>query len=172
AALDGAPAGAPSAARPSGIAEERECARVRTALAQTIATTPMETSTDFAPHRRRYLASQQMMETRIGPLRERLQTRLAARSPALARLAAVDAVMAQSLAVHEQRLLATLPGMLEKHFKRLRQAEAKAQDDPDSGAEADRWLKVFGKDTQALLLAELDLRFQPLDGLLEALRPR
>jgi hypothetical protein len=131
----------------------------------------MDPSTDFAPHRRRYLASQQAMETQIAPLRERLRARLAARSPAMARLAAVDAVLANALAAEEQRLLATVPGLLEKHFRRLCQAESTAPDLPDGNLRPGRWLEAFGKDMQAVLLAELDLRFQPLEGLLEALHP-
>ncbi|NVJ12466.1 DUF3348 family protein, partial [Myxococcus sp. AM001] len=34
------------------------------------------------------------------------------------------------------------------------------------------WLDAFRKDMQSVLLAELDVRFQPIDGLLAALRPR
>jgi hypothetical protein len=34
------------------------------------------------------------------------------------------------------------------------------------------WLDVFRKDAQSVLLAELDLRFQPVEGLLAALRTR
>jgi len=32
------------------------------------------------------------------------------------------------------------------------------------------WLDVFRKDMQSVLLAELDVRFQPVEGLLAALR--
>ncbi|MBN3806694.1 DUF3348 domain-containing protein, partial [Paraburkholderia sp. Ac-20336] len=34
----------------------------------------------------------------------------------------------------------------------------------------DAWLDVFRKDMQSVLLAELDVRFQPVEGLLAALR--
>ncbi|MGO4390672.1 DUF3348 domain-containing protein [Variovorax sp. M-6] len=170
AALDGSPSTPPPGARASGSAEEGECKRVRTALVNAIAT-PMDTTTDFAPYRRRYLARQQAMEASIGPLRGRLRSRLAAGSPAMARLAAVDAVMEQVLGAHEQRLLATVPALLEKHFTRLRRADqATPPDEADAERQPGKWLDVFGKDMQGVLLAELDLRFQPLEGLLEALR--
>jgi Protein of unknown function (DUF3348) len=61
--------------------------------------------------------------------------------------------------------------VLEKHFGRLRQAEPAAPALPDGGVRPGTWLEIFGKDMRAVLLAELDLRFQPLEGLLEALRP-
>ncbi|WP_128596424.1 DUF3348 family protein, partial [Paraburkholderia kirstenboschensis] len=34
------------------------------------------------------------------------------------------------------------------------------------------WLDVFRKDMQSVLLAELDVRLQPVEGLLAALRTR
>jgi len=58
---------------------------------------------------------------------------------------------------------ATVPGLLEKHFARLRQA-----DESDGGSGA--WVDVFCRDMQGLLLAELDIRLQPIEGLLDALR--
>ena len=42
-------------------------------------------------------------------------------------------------------------------------------EDNAAGGHAD-WLAVFRKDIQDVLQAELDFRFQPVDGLLEALR--
>ncbi len=79
------------------------------------------------------------------------------------------------------RLLSAAPGILEKHFERLRKA-SQAPDVPDlpdgepeqikdNSAQPDEaWLACIGKDAQDVLLAELDFRFQPVEGLLEALR--
>ncbi|MEJ8825033.1 DUF3348 domain-containing protein [Variovorax humicola] len=176
-ALNGPPASANSGARSSASAEERECTRVRTALVKAITEGTAFTADDFAPYRQRYLARQQAMEAGIGPLRGRLRAVLAARSPAMARLASVDAVMEQALEAHEHRLLATVPALLEKHFKRLRQAHQAALDDAqvpvgseESGGPPAAWLEAFGKAMQGVLLAELDIRLQPVEGLLEALR--
>ncbi|KLN58572.1 hypothetical protein VPARA_02940 [Variovorax paradoxus] len=112
------------------------------------------------------------MEAGIGPLRGRLRALLAARSPAMARLAAVDVVMEQVLAAREHSLLGAVPALLEKHFTRLRQASLETMGEPDGVAEAGEWLHVFRKDMKNVLLAELDFRFQPIEGLLEALRMR
>ena len=161
AALDGS-AAAPRRARGPAGAEQREVDGVRAALAKAIAERGAFAS-DFASHRRRYLARQQAMETAIGPLRGRLRARLASAAPEMARLAAVDVVMEQVLGAQEHRLLATVPGLLEKHFARLRQA-----DESDGGSGA--WVDVFCRDMQGLLLAELDIRLQPIEGLLDALR--
>ena len=159
AALDGG-AAVTAAAEASGSAEERECARVRAALAKAIGqdSATADATASFAQHRRRYVNRQQAMETAIGPLRARLRATLASRSPAMARLAAMDAVMEQALGAQEHRLLATVPALLEKHFERLRRDDQPAH--------------AFGKDMQSVLLAELDIRLQPVEGLLAALRKR
>ena len=181
--LNGSPAVVPaglSAAR--GTSEQDECARLRGVLAKAIADDSALLAAekeqpgnpgkpaDFSPYRRRYVARQQTMEMAIGPLRERLRASLAARSPAMAQLAAVDAVMEQALSAQEYRLLATVPGLLEKHFRRLRQAQQALPDEPEGGAPQVAWQDVFRKDMQAVLLAELDIRLEPVEGLLEALR--
>ncbi|SDI47579.1 DUF3348 domain-containing protein [Variovorax sp. OV700] len=174
AALEGVPAAASSRQRAFANTEERECARARTALANVIAEDgAAAAAADFAPFRRRYLALQQAMEAGIGPLRGRLRTTLAARSPAMARLAAVDVVMEQVLAAREHSLLAGVPALLEKHFNRLSGNGASSTTAESSGEpQAGEWLHVFRKDMKNVLLAELDFRFQPIEGLLEALRMR
>ena len=93
------------------------------------------------------------MEASIAPLRARLRAALTRKSADMARLAAMDAVLEQALGARERSLLATVPALLEKHFVRSHAAAG-----------------VFRKDMQAVLLAELELRLQPIDGLLAALR--
>lgn len=177
----------------AGDADARECAALRQALARSIrddnvlsaapgraprqllpGETPAPPATDFAPYRQRYLTRQQAMEAGVDALCARLRGRLAARSPQAARLAAVEAVLSQVLDARERTLLATVPATLEAHFKRLRSAAAEAGAEAGSRGEpvppATAWLDVFCQDMQALLLAELDFRFQPVEALLEALR--
>jgi hypothetical protein len=176
-ALSGSLTGAanvPSRSSASPSAEEVDCARVRAALAKAIAedarAASMEMTADFSPHRRRYFARQQAIETSIGPLRARLRARLAAASPAMAQLAAVDGVMEQTLGAHERTLLSSVPVLLQGYFERLRQADLATSREPGRGVTEGKWPEVFCKDMQDVLLAELDIRFQPVDGLLDALR--
>lgn len=169
--VKGASAGDPASA------EEAQCARVRSASAAAIAEDARAaalapTPADFAPYRRRYVARQQAMATSIEALRARLRETLAARSPAMARLAEIDTVMAQVLDAQEHRLLATVPGLLEKHFRRLRQAHAPSDDTTTEIQPDTAWLDAFCKDMHSVWLAELELRLQPVEGLLEALRAR
>jgi len=165
-------------------ADEREFARVRAALARTIvdapggaaprrlgrplagAVAPAAMPVDFATYRQRYSACQLAMETQIVPLRRRLRSTLADRSAALAKLAELDIVMEQVVGAQERALLATVAGRLEPRFDRLRATQDAAAATGPPGP----WLAQFHQEMRGLLLAELDLRLQPLEGLLEACR--
>ncbi|PQV54411.1 DUF3348 domain-containing protein [Paraburkholderia sp. BL21I4N1] len=137
---------------------------------------PADAAPDYAVFRQRYQALQQSMETAVGTLRVRLRSLLAAKTPALARLAVLDAVMERALGERERNLLGSVPGLLAGHFERLRAAEqaalaaAAASEDDTVAVTPGAWLDVFRKDMQSVLLAELDVRFQPVEGLLAALR--
>uniref|UniRef100_UPI003D78A1A6 DUF3348 domain-containing protein n=1 Tax=Xanthomonas axonopodis TaxID=53413 RepID=UPI003D78A1A6 len=177
---------------PDGLPEPRPldaeaCARVRTGLAASsvaeldalvvrVRAEARNAAPDFAPFRQHYLAMQRAMRTATGDLRERLRDLLALVSTDMARLAEVDAVMELTLSPHEQSLLNTVPSLLGAHFERLRdavQAHHRPTDDEAAPrAVPDGWLDVFRKDMQNVLLAELDVRFHPIEGLLAALRTR
>jgi hypothetical protein len=150
---------------------EREFLRVQQALQQAIEddrSTASEDGQSFLPFRRRCFGLQQAMEAAVGPLRTQLRTAVSRMSPALAQLAALDAVMAATLAPREQAQLAQLPVLLEKHFNQLRaQADTKAADTAPTHTP---WLQRFRQDMQQLLLAERDLRLQPAQGLLATLQ--
>jgi len=140
--------------------QARDAFRHRAPVQTPVADLPV----DYADYRQRYLSLQQAMESDIGTLRSRLRAVLAAQSTRTARLAVVDAVMDQALSARERTLLAQVPALLGKHFERLRRAHE------HSPGDAPAWLSVFEKDMQSVLLAELNLRFQPVDGLLAACR--
>lgn len=183
-----APAMPPAASAAAGT-EAQACARVRGTLADAIVEDtslaskrrgpsrrsalpdPVDAQVDYAVYRQRYLTLQQTMETAIGNLRARLRVALSARGPGMAKLATVDAVMERVLGAREQSLLGTVPSMLEPHFQRLRQAEAAALAAGQPAAvRPGAWLGVFRKDMQSVLLAELEIRWQPVEGLLAALQ--
>ena len=131
---------------------------------------------DYADFRQRYQSLQQTMESDIGELRQRLRAMLAATTPGMAKLASVDAVMERSLGTRERSLLASVPTLLGAHFERLRDAAQPAgQADANVGvgaAPSGAWLRAFVDDLRSVLLAELEVRFQPVEGLLAALRNR
>lgn len=229
AALNTAPPVIAPGARMFSSAEERECVRVRTTLADAIASDTAATAAkrvaparapakklaavlaedefDYSSFRQRYLSLQHTMETSIGNLRSRLRGMVAARNGEWTRLAVVDAIMDRALLPKERALLGAIPKLLQAHFDRLRKAEeaalaqaaehavaepgapadaaANVQGDTEASAvdaaqagmsppapaiTAGAWLDTFRADMRAVLLAELDVRLQPVEGLLAALR--
>lgn len=171
------------------IRDDGTSARGRRSPVRPLPPEALDASADFAIYRQRYLTLQQRMETAIAELRGRLRAALA-RRPGQGRLAMLDAVMERVMGAREQALLANMPAVLEAHYQRLRQAEesalvqaatqaasANAADTTEtaqpSGVAATvppgAWRRVFRRDMEDLLLAELDLRFQPVEGLVAAL---
>lgn len=129
---------------------------------------------DVGPLQRYCLARQRDMSTAIAPLRAQARAVLAARSPALRQLAALDGVMEQALAARERSLLGNLPARLARRFGERLDAHraalpAGAADDPSSWLAPGGWLAGVCADLQTLLRAELDLRLQPVAGLIESL---
>lgn len=188
---------AAQAPSPAATTLRDEFARVRAGLEESIAldglTTPgkarvklprpdwhpsVEGAADFLPYHRYYLAHQRDMGAAITPLRASSRAALAALTPAHKQLAQVDGVMEQALGPRERTLLTSVPVALAKHFERLHQAHRAARaaradageaDSPDQWLQPGGWLAAFCKDMKTVLLAELDLRLQPVAGLLEAL---
>jgi hypothetical protein len=150
AALNNRPPAIAPGARQFSSQEERECERVRTTLADAIASDTAATAAkrvipgqmpakaaaalqaddaDYANFRQRYLSLQHTMETSIGNLRSRLRGMVAAKTPEMTRLAVVDAIMDRALLPRERTLLGAIPKLLQGHFDRLRLAEKAALDD-------------------------------------------
>lgn len=189
-------AATPPAGALSGAAAtlQGELARVRSTLAEAIhadglldparttkklhpAAMPGSTEgiADFVPCHRYYLAHQRNMSTSIGALRVQARAVLAEHSPALKRLAALDGVLEQALGARERSLLATVPQLLSRRFEQLFEAHRRARgdaaqpDDPDQWLQPGGWLASFHRDLHGVLMAELELRLQPVLGLVEAL---
>ena len=179
-ALDGTPAEPADDVPVFGASVEDECLRSRDALVHAITTDRafltsaqrqaqgmpnLDAANDYAPLRQRYIALQRKIQATTGSLRGNLRDMLAQASPELARLAEVDAVMEMALSPREQSLLGKVPTLLGEYFDGLRQRTQGSLADASA-----LWLDVFRKDMQSVLLAELDVRFQPVEGLLAALR--
>jgi len=137
--------------------------------------TPPELAGAYEPFRRYYVAHQRDMDLKAKPLRSRVRDAAARGTPALRQLAALDAAFDGILFEREAMLLAKVPSLLEKRFKQLRRAHQDALDaaqQEDSTAlwlQPGGWMTRFCQEMQAVLLAEWELRLQPVMGLLEAL---
>ncbi len=162
----GSPAAAPSA---QAIAwrerAQSELMLVRASLIQAMATQAAQALRDAAheldagaaPHRKRHLDMQRQMELKIAPLRALLRQALSQASPRLRQLATLDAALEQTLSAREQRLMSTVPLLLEKRLGHLQ------------ATQPHDWHPAFVRETQEMLQAELDARLQPVMGLMDAL---
>ena len=98
---------------------------------------------------------------------------ISAVSPALRQLAALDAVLQHVLGAREQTLLPAAVALMERRFQQLRQAHAEpdaasAPDDPAPQG-PDGWRERFLGEWRQVLLAEVELRLEPVAGLIDAL---
>ncbi len=132
-----------------------------------------ESAADFDPYHRYILAHQRDMGSSIAPLRANARAALAGSSLALKQLADLDAVLEQALGARERSLLATVPLLLARRFAQLHAAHEAAldgaADDVQRWLQPGGWLTAFCQEMRAVLLAELDLRLEPVAGLIEAL---
>lgn len=109
----------------------------------------------LAPFRLHQQQQQRLLAARVATLRERLRAKLAEAGPRLARLAALDAVFEQALAARERQAQAALAAQLPQRAAALHPA-------PD-------WPARLWQTLQQALAAELEMRLQPVLGLIEAL---
>lgn len=133
-----------------------------------------ESALDFTPYHRYYLAHQRDMSTAIAALRVNARKALTKVSPSLDQLAELDAIFEKALAQRERNLLATVPMLLAKRFTQRYRTYREtlpdaAVDAPTCWAQPGGWLEAFCRDTQSVLLAELELRLSPVEGLIGAL---
>lgn len=155
-------------------AVDDECVRARAGLEARIAESrawapPPQQGSDELPDgtalRKHYVGLQRDIQTVTGRLRGRLRDMLAVAG--MVRLAEVDAVMERVLSPRELTLLSHIPDVLQAHFERLGGAGASTTLPADMSP---AWLEAFRRDMHEALQAELDVRFQPIEGLLAALR--
>lgn len=150
----------PAPAAVSPAAAER-CTQARQALVAGLdegAGFELTPDTEPADLRRHVLARQRAMEAAVARLRAQVRATLGGRSPRLRRLARLDAALEGALTGRERVALALLPSLLERRWKQQRAA-----------ADADARTRLAGE-LRAALRAELDLRLQPVDALIDALR--
>ncbi len=153
---------------------QAELQRVRRLLSQSILARdpahkpdPNDLDTEFAFFHQRLNDQQRRMELSVDALRGHVRQRLAQSIPVHAQLAVLDQQMEQLFGGREQRLLSQLPAFLKARYQALRRAAAAAST-PDSPPDL-AWLRGFESDFEQALLAELDLRLQPVTGLIESL---
>ncbi len=146
------------------------------------ADTMVDGKTAIEPYLRLYTLHQSDMGYRVQKIRIRVREAISGRSSTLAQLAALDAALGDTLSVHTRKTFTVIPKLLGKRFQHLHNehqqirnehqqthASQEQDDNPELWVQTGGWLDKFYKEMQGLLLAELELRLQPVVGLIEAL---
>ena len=141
----------------------RDAESVRTAQAQAIQRLAAGSGVpdgepDVRSLHQTYLDQQRRMAQAVDALRERVRQVLQQASVPLAQLALLDAAMDRALSARSHKLLTGVPMFIERRAEQLRQQGS-----------MEGWTSALCRDMQTALLSELDVRLQPVQGLLEAL---
>ena len=143
---------------------------------------PLEKLASFEPYHHFYAAHQREFASRIQTLQLGVRDAVGAVSAELAQLAALDEAIRDGLATYAQQNLVHIPQLLARRFDFLLQEHQSRQGEQDMAgtvAQSDEdilktwtgptgWLGRFFEEMQGLLLAELELRLLPVQGLIEA----
>lgn len=136
---------------------------------------PSHADAAWSGYQHRHAALQRQMEQMTTAVRDHVRQALSTASPRLQQLAALDATLEKVLAAREQAALPRIPRILQRRFDGLRKAHGRAvadedaaADDPTAWSRPGGWLHAFAQDWRQVLLAERDLRLDPVAGLVEA----
>lgn len=149
-----------------------EQARIKLPTIPTIG--PFDQAAIFDRYHRFYATHQQSMDTSVRSLRATIRNAIAGVSPALKQLVVLDAAYDEMLSERSRKLFSTIPKLLEKRFDFLFKQHQETlatryqEDDRNTWTQTGGWIARFNNELQGLLLAELDVRLQPVLGLVEA----
>lgn len=141
---------------------------------KTRAALPSPAEAAWSGYQHRHATLQRQMDQMVAAVRDHVRQALSTASPRLQQLAALDATLEKVLAAREQAALPRIPRLLQRRFEQLRKdheraaAQDDAGDDPAHWSRPGGWLHAFAHDWRRVLLAERDLRLDPVAGLVEA----
>lgn len=141
---------------------------------------PMEPDTPncsaaFSPYRKTYLATQGKLDIACHRLRLNTARAVARLSPDMNRIASLDNTLGNIFYHGQQQSFSRIPILLETHFGHLLSGQWKtlSRKNPEADDLAPwfapgGWVILFCERMRDLLLAELELRLQPVLGLVES----
>jgi len=130
---------------------------------------PVDGASGYEPYGKFYAAHQRDMEFKTQQLRSHVREAAAGASPELAQLAILDKALGDTLSVHSRKFFAVIPRLLRERFEHLLNSRQMAQDSRHSNSGT--WLDMqalFGREMRGVLLAEVETRLLPAQGLIEA----
>lgn len=119
----------------------------------------------FEPYLDAWLTLQRKVAATTRQLRDRVRKSMKGQSQSLARLAELDSVFDHTMAAYTSQCFSHTSRVLEQRFQDFRSSSEPLQ---KPGSRTGDWLHRYCAEAQTLLLAELDVRLEPVLGLLEA----
>jgi len=129
---------------------------------------------NFDQYQRFYLLHQSELDFKTEKIRILARKVISEYSINLAQLAELDKTFSQSMVTHTRKRFSVVPKLLKVRFEQLYSEhcetykESTCVDQPLSWINEKGWLTQFYSEMQQLLLAEFEIRLQPIIGLVEA----
>lgn len=129
----------------------------------------------YEPFRKFYINRQNGLDIKVQHLRSEIREAISGLSPSLAQLARIDQALSESLSDAAAELFAVIPKLLEKRFFHLWDAHRpEFPENPEVGdfeqwMKPGGWISVFCNEMRELLFAELEVRLQPVVGMIDSL---
>lgn len=132
-------------------------------------------STVYEPYRKFYLNRQNGLEMKVEHLRSIIRDSISGISPSLAKLARIDQALSASISDVSGEIFAMIPKLLEKRFFHLMDIHRPEFPENPEVTDFEQWMKpggwisVFCNEMREILLAELEVRLQPVAGMIDSL---
>lgn len=146
-----------------------ELARTRRALRRSISNygddIEVADRTQFEPCLNAWLLIRRKLAANSHQMRDKVRKAMKEHNQNLARLAELDSVFDHTMASYSSQCFSHIPRVLEQRFQALQTPTEHAK---KADMQPEDWFQRYCEEAQALLLAELDVRLEPVLGLLEA----
>jgi hypothetical protein len=136
--------------------------------------TSISDAINFDQYQRFYLLHQSELDVKTEKIRALVRKEISKHSLSLAQLAELDKTFSKSMVIHTRKRFSVVPKLLKVRFEQLysehceRLNGSTCVDQPLSWINEKGWLTQFYAEMQQLLLAEFEVRLQPIIGLVEA----
>ena len=136
--------------------------------------TSAEEALKFEQYQRFYSLHQSELDFKIEKLRAFIRKHVSRHSLKLAQLAELDKTISKSMATHTRKRFSAISKLIKVRFDQLytdyvtNTTNDTAKEKPIVWLEDNGWLSKFHSEMQQILLAELEIRLQPIIGLIEA----
>ncbi len=132
-------------------------------------------ATAFEPYRKFYMRRQRGLDIKVQHLRSEIRASISGLSPLLAQLARIDKALSESLSDASREIFSVVPNLLEKRFSQLFDIQRPEFPENPEVTVFEQWMKpggwisTFCIEMRELLLAELEVRLQPVVGMIDSL---